>query len=268
MNLYECANCSKIFKNKRGLKNHINNKVCEKIKKYICDYCNKEYTKAAILWNHKKKFCKKLINIESDTTTILMNEIKGMKNEMEIMKIKLENTTPNIINNNTNINNVNNVNNVINFNVLAEFGKEDLNKLSSADLLNVLSQGSMAINMLVEKMHFNINLPENHNIYFSNLKDKYGSTYNGIDWITRHKDDIIDTLFDDKLFLIEEIYKTYDLQKKLKNSIRKALEKIFEEELDPVFIKETKEKMKMLIYNKREYPQLAKSKFLAIKSGK
>jgi hypothetical protein len=36
--------------------------------------------------------------------------------------------------------------------------------------------------VLIEKVHFDVNKPQNHNIYISNLKNKYIMIYDGNKW--------------------------------------------------------------------------------------
>ena len=38
------------------------------------------------------------------------------------------------------------------------------------------------IMVLIEKVHFDVNKPQNHNIYISNLKNKYIMIYDGNKW--------------------------------------------------------------------------------------
>jgi hypothetical protein len=59
----------------------------------------------------------------------------------------------------------------------------------------------MALNLqlnLTETLHFNPKYPEYHNIYISNMQDKYAMTYDGKDWNLTIKEDLINKIYDDK----------------------------------------------------------------------
>lgn len=292
MGNYVCEKCDRSFKEKKNFKHHIDNEVCQKIEaqficpkcgkifrgKYgfdyhvqknvckdntrtndnnVCEHCNKQYSSYSALWTHKGKWCKAKIQKEDNTQRHLEEQVKIMQDEMNRMRLAMETT---IVNNTIN-NNINNSNNTINVNFLVKFGKEDTSKLTMNDMHNILNYGFYAVNALVKKMHFDPNTPENHNVCFNNLKDKYGTIFDGTEWVTKNKSEIIDTLIDDKRFIIEESLNT-KAYKKLDVLKQKAVTRMMEFDLDNEYIIKTKEELRLMMYDNRKYPQAAIKKYL------
>ena len=50
----------------------------------------------------------------------------------------------------------------------------------------------MCIPSLIKKIHFNPRKPENHNIYISNIKNKYIMVYDGDKWNLSNQNETID----------------------------------------------------------------------------
>ena len=80
------------------------------------------------------------------------------------------------------INNSNNTINVQNNIKLLSYSDTDRSHLTDKDILKCLKHSNFCIPHLIEKVHFDINKPENHNIYISNLKNKYVMIYDGNKW--------------------------------------------------------------------------------------
>ena len=93
---------------------------------------------------------------------------------------KLQNAT---INNNTIINN--------NFNLRTpnEFGKEDISYIPESNYDGMLQNKFMAIEHLNEKIHFDVNHPENHNVFISNIRGKYAYVFKEGKWVIENKED-------------------------------------------------------------------------------
>lgn len=251
-----CTKCSKVFSGKKGLLYHYENNVCSNHNNFTCGTCAKQFSSQSSLCNHIKNRCKS--NVEG---TI----IKRMQNEIDEMRLLIENTIIKGTINNNIINNINN--NTVNINVLVKFGEEDISKISPRILCQALNKGFYSINSLVEGVHFNAKMPQNHNVCFNNLKDQYGLIYDGTKWVTKNKEEIIDQLFDDKRFIIESIDTTLEPYSKIQTAKLTAVTRLLEMDVENDYIKQTKEEMRLLIYDNRMLPQAAIKK-LAIKQKK
>ena len=274
MNIHKCTTCNKSFNKKEKLHCHIANKLC-KLDIYKCKLCNKSFTTDNSMYRHMKHNCKikkkddeeknkiyeKLLKLEMDnlklendnkrllklekTTRKIINENKKLKQEMKQLK------TVKIVHNiKDNIFNVNN--GIINHITLVGYGKEDISKLDKKDMLRVLQNGYNSTIKLAEVLHFNPKYPEYHNVYISNMKDKYAMMYDGTNWTLTIKDELINKIYDDKKNYIEE--NLDDFLSSLTPSRRKALERWLETDDSDSKIKEIKENIKLLLYNKRNIP--------------
>jgi hypothetical protein len=174
-------------------------------------------------------------NTTTSTNTKSINNVKTVKT---------------INSNNNNINNTNNGTVINNHFTLVGYGKEDLSKLDKKEMLKILQNGYNSTIRLTQAVHFNPKYPEYHNIYISNMKNKYAMMYDGATWGLTIKDDLIDRIYDDKKNYIEENLE--DFIDSLSESRKKALERWLATNDDDIKIKNIKEQIKLLLYNNRK----------------
>ena len=283
--MFECNKCKKTFTTKVNLQYHKKHKACNLSTKIKCDNCDKTFTTQPSMRRHMMKSCKnkdictdekqqiyeKLLELQHEIDTL---KIKSEKIEMENIKLKNEIKQGNtlsqdrllgsIYERNTNI--VNNAsivaannngviatnNGTINNIILVECGKEDISKIDKTDILNGIKSGFYSTLNLTDTIHFNPKYPEYHNVYISSMKNKYAMMYDGSDWTLVMKDDLIDKLYDEKKNYIEE--NLDDFLDSLTKSQRKALDRWMDMDEGHAKIKEIKDKIKLLLYNKRNIP--------------
>src|SRR5579872_5992498 len=196
---YICDNCKKEFTRKDLLTYHVNNDVCRE-KAFPCNVCGKNLSSRSSLYRHKKTVCvakkdeqqneilqkleqmqEKQNKLEKDNEE-LKKQVEKLTNEKKEVHVNNNNNNTKVINNSKNINNVNK-GVVINNNVtLVGYGDEDLDILSRHDIIKSLLHGRNAATKLTEVIHFNPQYPQFHNIYISNMKDKYAMKYDGEKW--------------------------------------------------------------------------------------
>ena len=196
---YKCNLCDSTFVEKRYFTRHIKAKTCQK--KHICDKCNREFSTAQNLRNHKNrknpcvpdtvpvintanahitcKFCgKKYANnynlnrhqkncvIKSDGR-ILMNLMDKID---QLQKQVSTNHQPTIINNTINVDNSKNI--YLNV-TICSFGNEDLSKLDTAAVMKLLkNHAEDFMPKMIEHVHANPNLPEFHNVFYDPGREK------------------------------------------------------------------------------------------------
>jgi uncharacterized C2H2 Zn-finger protein len=217
-NSFKCHKCNKIYANKSNLTRHlrhyckgeiIKTKYIEEVQlemiNFTCGYCSKTFTTKKNLTRHLKYRCK--IKQEDDFKKeqiyrTLLLKMEQQNKEMKIMKIKidtLQNDKIANITNNTNTANshniINNNSNNINIKVVA-FGKEDKDVLTDNEIFRILKRGFYSVPELIKAIHFNKDRPENHNVYISNMRDKYVMVFDGDRWKLANKHDTIDNMFD------------------------------------------------------------------------
>lgn len=250
MSTFECKLCLRKFTSKRNLTNHENKQVCLK-KGSKCLYCKEEFSNK----HQKAEHIKKFHFVEHNLTKQIDKLNKQIDSKTKC--IKIENTINNNCNNkyyqNTNCN-VNYINNII----INKFGEEDYSKLTFKEKYNILKKGFYAPLSLTEKIHFNRNIPENHNIQIGNLKDKYGKIFNGERWITIDKKKLLEDLMLNKTNYLQELLEDDKYGGKLSKTNKESLERVTTINEDTCSLelkrayKELLKDMLLLIYNNRD----------------
>jgi hypothetical protein len=210
---YDCARCGHEFIDKSDLKRHLSNEnicpailsdiavkdiILENCKKEVkdndkekCEFCNKLFMSKKTLHNHQLK-CKNLIPVTK------VNDIDKMAKTIEVLQEQIRllqiqtststtiiNTTGNTINNNTII---------VNNNILLSYQRTDKSYLTDQEIYDCLISCMYAVPKLIEKIHFNPNIPKNHNVYISNIKNKFAFMYNGKEWLLKDRAETISGL--------------------------------------------------------------------------
>jgi len=127
-------------------------------------------------------------------------------------------------------------------------------------MVKILQKGYNSTISLTEAIHFNPKYPEFHNIYITNMKDKYAMMYDGKNWNLTIKDDLINKIYDDKKNYIEE--NLDDFLDSLSISRKKALTRWLETSDDDEIIIKIKNEIKLLLYNKRGIAEQKKVKVI------
>ena len=272
MDQYKCLICDKLFTQKQSLDKHIINKVCtgkkydseeNDIKKYKCKKCNKGFSIQSSRYRHENNSCKivnnvknddliaKILILEKENTRLntehekLKNEFLLFKNEFLLLKNNISKikTTNNIYNGNiTNGNVINNIN-------LVCYGKEDISKIDKTEFLEAVKCGYNSTLKLTETLHFNPKYPEYHNIYITNIKDKYAMMFCDSEWKLITKNDLIDKIYDDKKTIIEE--NIDDIIESISIYRKNALLRWLNTDDNDSKISKIKNEIKLLMYNKR-----------------
>jgi uncharacterized C2H2 Zn-finger protein len=232
-------------------------------KKFECNMCNGMFTKKTNMYRHRKKNCKvkkDIINTREATYQKLLmieNKMNTLENENSNLKQILEskpiiNNITNVTNNNNNNNNI--TNNVTNNIQLVAYGKEDKNLLKNTEIFKILCKGFKSVPELVKALHFNEDRPENHNIYISNMRDKYVMIYDGDKWGLKDKKETIESMFhNERDFLV---IKYDDIQPLLDEKHVMKLNKFerFDKQIDFCQNKKSEliEDIKLILYNNRK----------------
>ena len=176
----ECLFCNKILINKGNLIRHIN-ESCKIKKKLIKE-------KEKIIEDKNKLIEEQKNNSKYENLKYMKEEIKLLKEQNKLLKKNKNNITINNINNNTQ-------NNLV---MINPFGKEDQSHLNVEDYKKFLNGFFSGFFKYIEKVHFDENAPQNHNICISNLRSKYLTIHDGDKWVTKMKDDVLDRFINKK----------------------------------------------------------------------
>jgi len=246
-----CPNCNKEFKRKDYLKKHLDGR-CKALKEH----------------SHLQSIFDDLVNNFDELEKKSEQREEEMKKEIDELKKQLGATNMNNCNNTTKkttnkTNNTTNIqNNVNNNNVkLVAFGQEDLSFITDEICKQIFNKGYQSIPNLIKYIHFNKNRPENHNVFIANMRDVNGMTYDGENWNLVHRNEIIESLFDDKHFYLHERYK--ELRNETKETARKKFDRFIKDDSKYV-TKDIKDNIKLLLYNNRHVPMKTKKQMLRL----
>jgi hypothetical protein len=152
------------------------------------------------------------------------------------------------VNNNTAIT----INNTIK---LLSLQSTDKSHITDKFLYECISSCMSSVIKLIEKIHFNPLVPQNHNIYIRNIKSKYLLAYNGKSWLLKDRAEAIaDLIIDGENMMIkfaedEEVQKMYPGVSKKMHEYTRCINRNNNE-------RDAKEKIRMdttlLLYNKRD----------------
>lgn len=262
---YSCTFCGRKYNNTQNTYRHM--KRCPKNEINIIN-CNNNIANNTEYINGNNNAVNNTIDDLIDTLDNVINDdldnINNRDNENleKIRDIYLKKLINSLVklnkNKNVNTNIINNkINNKVNATTLIAYGKEDMSKIDKNDLLKAFRLGFNSTIKLTEIVHFNPKYPEYHNIYIPSakgqrMKDKYAMKYNGIEWELVNKNDLIESIYDDKKNYIEVNLNDFvnSLTKSQKDALRRWMDVADEDDK----IKSIKENMKLLLYNKRSTP--------------
>ena len=250
----KCEKCNfETAKNKNFLRH-----ICKEITDFQCEFCDKYYSEQKTLTRHML-ICKKKsgesqqesqqeFKQELESIELLQEKYNQLLGELDTIKKNINNI--NITNNNNNNNNIINNNNNIFINVTLPHKKTNIDHLTDEDYFNILGRSLMSIPLMIEKIHFNENNPENHNIYIPNIKNKFAMLYNGSEWSLHSRDEIIDNMIIDNEMRLEDWLSREDIQEKYPTAF-KRFELYLKLKEKNANVNRMKEDVLLLLYNKR-----------------
>lgn len=103
--------------------------------------------------------------------------------------------------------------------------------------------------IIIKDVHFNPDIPENQNIYISNMRNGYVMVYNSDtkNWDARPKDEMINKLIDDREYDIQEWLGESDKYPKAMQKFNEYVEKKEEDGVQKMI----KEEVELVLYNNR-----------------
>jgi hypothetical protein len=220
MSIYSCKSCNIVsFATKQAYERHIVSQKHLKgsedgTKKFIC-VCGKWFLYSSGLSAHKKK-CKTHNNNNNESESVNIN-IENMQQKIEDFEKEREEMKAQIamlldkhagITTNNNRTNIDTQNNTINIHINA-FGNENTDYLDDKAILQCIDRVYKSIPAIIEKLHFNPQHPENHNIKITNKKLPYASVMgNNQRWKTVDRKDAIDKMVTNGYYMLDEKYET------------------------------------------------------------
>lgn len=194
MSIYKCSICDYNSPQKVNVIKHLSKKIkCGegeanliKLEADIhCEYCKKSITTKPNLIKHLKVCKVKKLNIEEE----LIKEKEKVKKLEEELKVQTAlNNKPNVT--------IGTQNNQINIH-LTPWNNPVLPDNVEKYYNEALKKLFLSVPTLIKQIHFNKDLPQNHNICIKNMRSGIAKVYNGSEWESMDEKDVIRTLIDD-----------------------------------------------------------------------
>jgi len=224
-----CTDCNLTFKSKKCLqahyrtKKHIERDSIERKHKCVC---GKSYIHRQALYTHKQSciVSKRVSSFSPTQAVILETENKKHKKEIQNMKSQIDqlkqqvalllergpsntNTTHNTTNNNDNSTNTTNNIETQNVIIVNSFGNENTEYLTDRIVSKLIKDGPFTcLPKIIERIHFNPEHPENHNIKVTNQKANYAKVIKDRKWVFTNKKRAIDAMIQNSYDILEEKY--------------------------------------------------------------
>ena len=241
----------------------ISHKSEKEIQTYECKYCDKVFKHQSSLCKHIKYTCKKNKDEDFQELARLLNEkdkqltLKDKQmdkqlalrdKKMEMMQKQIDKLTSKLQIHNVNQGLIHNGNNTINIQLL-NHPDTDYSHLTPNDYMSCIKDCNKCVKSLIEKVHFNVNKPENMNIYLSNIKGKYLMIYKDNAWQIQDKKSQVDELYDNNEFVLEAWYDDY---KEKYPDIIASFQRYLQNRDENEMLNNIKEEILVMLYNKRK----------------
>ena len=214
---------------------------------YICEYCEKQFNFKQSYYRHMKT-CKAKYEIDekekdemNKIVELLNKQLEDQRQQINELIKKSGNTTINYQQNNSVNNNIK----------LLGYRKTDISHLSDKDFISCISHSNFCIPHLIQKIHFDPDKPENHNIYISNIKNNYAMIYDGDKWNLTNRDDLVEEILEEKEIIIEEKLEEWLEKGKQYPEIMKKFTRYLEKKEHDVVLDKIKDEIKLVLFNNR-----------------
>jgi hypothetical protein len=173
--------------------------------KFECKYCHTQFSRKDNLNRHLNTRCKFKNGFELDQEYKELFENQKKENDMYKEETK---TTINKLYHQIDklIEKVGNTHITQTNIVLNSYGKEDLSHITDKFKTSLLKIPYNMIPKLIEKIHFDMNKPENNNIIIPNKKEPYMKVFNIDKWVYKDRKETIKSLVENKYSILEEHY--------------------------------------------------------------
>ena len=217
--MYTCEICDKTFCNKQVYDRHKITKSHRDREQnnsslFVCK-CRKSFKYDSGLSRHKKK-CKYIEPVydtgSEDVIQHLQEQLDKKDQEMQILRKQveclMEKSFGNTTNNHTTTNSNNKIDNGTHFNITVNsFGNENIDYLTDKIVCRLIQSAPFtSIPKIIERIHFDPDHPENHNIKVTNKKLNYAEIVKDNKWVTTNKKHAIEAMIQNGYDLLDEKY--------------------------------------------------------------
>lgn len=231
---FKCSSCEYTSKKKCHVERHVNNVIkCKELFSNVidinidimCEYCKKNFTLESNLKRHIKTCKVKKNNLEE--------EVRKLKEELAVEK-----ASKGVVNNIAQ-------QNILNINLTA-YNDPNLKGMEKY-YLEAIKKAFLSVPYLIEKIHFNINYPENQSMVIKNNRTKIAKVYDGSKWTSIDENELIDEIINTYEQLLEDYAE--DDPERMKHIER--YKNIKERDSEESVLRDLKDEVKKLMYDNR-----------------
>jgi hypothetical protein len=205
-NAVACKFCGSLFNHASYMKSH--HSVCkrnpdsEKFEGPSTSPLNLHQT-LTIVNEELKNVKKENINLRKENSEI-KKENNELKRTIEELRKQIPSNNINVVNSGSG---TVNINQYITQNItIKNFGEETLDHISEQFLLNCIMKESTGIRNLVEKIHFDQDVPENKNVRYKSTKRKIMEIVENNDWVAKDEKEVIRHMIRKACAILREYY--------------------------------------------------------------
>jgi hypothetical protein len=250
---FVCPRCDYSTDMKSSMKTHINRKKickCTKDDVIIKDYEESILNKRYIIENktipctcganfiNKEEHYKHVINCKKEFD-IIKNKNKELEKELELLKLAA-NTSVKGNNNTVHSNNI-----ILNIQ-LTPYNDPNIENTKKY-FKEAIKKAFLSVPTLIERIHFNDELPENKNILISNFRNKIAKVFDGKKWKTMNEDELIDELICVNERALQDFAEEYPENQKYIDKYNEIKERDGEEKVND----DIKIEVKKILYDNR-----------------
>jgi hypothetical protein len=255
MVLYVCPRCGYSANRKGNIKTHLSKKKpCKNIFSNTdrdillgnIDLCNQEYDNQIELEENKSKIdkYKQILGTDvcNDNQKFLISQLAAKDAQIDkliecVNKQKRSSVTFN-------------KKNTVHVHLNAH-NATDFSHITDKDYRRIMNHAVGAIREFVCKAHFDPEVPQNRNIYISNLRNNHVMLFDGKKWNLQDRDTALDSLIDRSEFTMEQKLEEWIDNEIYYPDIMKRFKLYLDNKEEDEIRNNIKEQIKMILYNKR-----------------
>ncbi len=239
MSRFSCSLCNYTSPFKSNINNHINKQIkcsegvatiLEHKDTTLCEHCSKTFSTVPNLSRHLKT-CKIKKQKQDD-------EIKTLKEQLKDANKKLSQKSTSST---TNIAQQNNL--IINLTAYNDPNLKGMEKY----YLTAIKKAFMSVPYIIEKIHFNMNYPENQSMVIKNNRTKVVKVYDGEKWTYKDENELIDEIIN----TYEQLLEDYAENDPERMEHIERYRKIKERDSEETVLRDLKDEVKKLMYDNR-----------------
>ena len=127
----------------------------------------------------------------------------------------------------------------------------DFSHITDKDYYRIMNHAVGAIREFVCKAHFDPAVPQNNNIYISNLRNNHVMLFDGKNWNIQDRDSALELLIDRSEFTMEQKLEEWIESQKYYPDVMKRFQLYLDHKEEDEVRNNIKEQIKMVLYNKR-----------------